>query len=54
MEAGQAVQNALLQATALNLAATMVGAFDDTGVRAVLGLPACEDPLCLIALGRPT
>ena len=53
MEAGHATQNVLLQATALDLAATAVGAFDDAGMGAVLGLPACEHPLYLIALGRP-
>jgi SagB-type dehydrogenase family enzyme len=53
LEAGHAAQNALLQAVALRLGATVVGAFDDEGVRGVLGLEPEERPLYLIPVGRP-
>lgn len=52
MEAGHAAQNLLLQATALDLGAVPVGAFDDEAVRRVVGLPADQDALYLIAVGR--
>lgn len=52
MEAGHAAQNLLLQATALGLGAVPVGAFDDDAVRRVMGVPAEEDPLYLIPVGR--
>ncbi len=52
MEAGHAAQNLLLQATALGLGATPVGAFNDTEVSRLLHLPASEAPLYLIPLGR--
>lgn len=53
MEAGHAAQNVLLQAVALGLGATPVGAFDDHRVAAALGLQAGERPLYLIPVGRP-
>ncbi len=53
MEAGHAAQNILLQSVALGLGATVVGAFDDEGVRSVLGLARSERPLCLVPVGRP-
>jgi SagB-type dehydrogenase family enzyme len=53
LEAGHAAQNTLLQAVALGLGATVVGAFDDDGVRKVLDLEAGERPLYLIPVGRP-
>jgi SagB-type dehydrogenase family enzyme len=53
LEAGHAAQNALLQAVALGLGATVVGAFDDERVGKVLGLEAEERPLYLIPVGRP-
>ncbi len=53
MEAGHAAQNALLQAVALGLGATVVGAFHDGQVQALLGLDAGESPLYLIPVGRP-
>jgi len=52
MEAGHAAQNLLLQAAALGLGATPVGAFDDTEVARLLHLPAGEQPLYLIPVGR--
>lgn len=53
LEAGHAAQNALLQAVALGLGASVVGAFDDERVRKALGLEAGGRPLYLIPVGRP-
>jgi len=53
MEAGHAAQNLLLQAVALDLAATPVGAFDDRELSRVLALAASETPLYLLPVGRP-
>jgi len=53
MEAGHAAQNLLLQATALELGATTVGAFNDSEVSRLLQLPSGATPLYLIPLGRP-
>lgn len=53
MEAGHAAQNLLLQATALGLGATVVGAFDDAGVKAAAALRDDAQPLYLIPVGRP-
>ncbi len=53
MEAGHAAQNALLQAIALGLGATVVGAFNDGKVQALLGVDAGEIPLYLVPVGRP-
>jgi nitroreductase len=52
MEAGHAAQNISLQAVALGLGAVMVGAFDDAEVRRIVALPADEEPLYLIPIGR--
>lgn len=52
MEAGHAAQNLLLEATALGLGATPVGAFDDAGVCRLLRLPDGETPLYLIPVGH--
>lgn len=54
LEAGHASQNLLLQATTLGLGAVPVGAFDDTDVSRILGLPSGERPLYLIPVGHPT
>lgn len=53
LEAGHAAQNVLLQAVALELGATPVGAFDAAEVRAALDLPADEEALYLLAIGVP-
>ncbi len=53
MEAGHAAQNICLEAVALKLGAVTVGAFDDTGVQEVLGLPEDEIPLYIIPAGNP-
>lgn len=52
MEAGHAAENLLLEATALGLGATPVGAFNDSEVSRLLRLPAGETPLYLIPVGR--
>lgn len=52
LEAGHAAQNLCLQATALNLGAVTIGAFDDNQVKTILDLSATETPLYLIPAGR--
>jgi nitroreductase len=53
MEAGHAAESLMLQAVALGLATTMVGAFDDGQVKHLLHLAQNETPLCLLPLGAP-
>ena len=53
MEAGHAAESLMLQAVALGLATTMVGAFSDDEVRHLLHLAQDEDPLCLLPVGVP-
>jgi SagB-type dehydrogenase family enzyme len=53
LEAGHAAQNALLQAVALGLGATVVGAFSDAEVKTAAALGDDEQPLYLIPVGRP-
>lgn len=53
LEAGHAAQNLLLQATALDLGAVPIGAFDDSEIADILGLPEGEVPLYLIPVGHP-
>jgi len=52
-EVGHAVQNLLLEATALGLGGVVIGAFEDEAVREVLGLPAAAELLELVPVGRP-
>jgi len=52
MEAGHAAQNLCLQATALGLGSVTVGAFHDEEVTKLLNLPADEEPLYVIPVGR--
>lgn len=52
IEAGHAAQNIYLQATALGLGTTLVGAFRDDLVRARLGMRKSETPLALLPVGR--
>jgi len=51
IEAGHVGQNLHLQAVALGLGSVSVGAFDDGAVARVLGLPAGQRPVYLIAVG---
>ncbi len=53
MEVGHTAQNVYLQATALGLGTTFVGAFDDNEVKGIMGLPAVEHPLGIMPVGRP-
>jgi SagB-type dehydrogenase family enzyme len=52
MEVGHTGQNIYLQARALGLGTTMVGAFDDRKVQRLLGLEADEAPLGILPIGR--
>jgi nitroreductase len=53
METGHAAESLMLQAVALGLATTMVGAFGDDEVSRLLHLAPNETPLCLLPVGRP-
>ncbi|WP_036269996.1 SagB/ThcOx family dehydrogenase [Methylocaldum szegediense] len=53
MEVGHAAQNALLQAVALGLGGTPVGAFEEEWTAQVLGLAADEKVLYLVPVGKP-
>lgn len=52
MEVGHVGQNVYLQASALGLGTTMVGAFRDQELQRVLNLEADESPLALLPIGR--
>ena len=52
MEVGHTAQNVYLQATALGLGTTFVGAFNDNQVKGIIGLPAAEHPLGIMPVGR--
>lgn len=53
IEAGHVAQNICLQAVALGLGATEVGAFDDAAVSRLLRLPDGQTPVTSVAVGRP-
>ena len=53
IEAGAAAQNIYLEATALGLGTTYVGAFDDDRVGDLLQVPAGEFPLAVMPVGKP-
>lgn len=53
IEAGHAAQALALQAVALGLGSTMVGAFDDDEVRRLLRAPRSTAFLLLVPVGRP-
>ena len=52
MEAGHAAQNVGLQAAALDLKSVVIGAFHDNEVKQAAALPADEEPLYLIPVGK--
>lgn len=52
MESGAAAQNVLLQAVALGLGGTLVGAFDDAALHRILALPEKEQLLAIIPVGH--
>lgn len=52
IEAGHAVENVCLQAIALDLGTTMVGAFKDDEVKKVLGMTEEEQPLAIVPVGK--
>jgi SagB-type dehydrogenase family enzyme len=52
IEVGHVAQNIYLQATGLGLGTVMVGAFDDTRVKKVLGLENDYAPLALLPIGH--
>ena len=53
LEAGHAAESVMLQAIALGLATTMVGAFSDDEVGRLVCLRPNEIPLCLVPVGAP-
>jgi len=52
MEAGHAAQNLCLQAVALDLHSVVIGAFQDAAVKQAARLPADEEPLYLVPVGK--
>lgn len=53
IEVGHAVENVCLQAVALDLGTTMVGAFKDDEVKKVIGMTNEEQPLAIVPVGTP-
>lgn len=53
LEAGHAAQNIYLAAQDQGLGTVAVGAFEDTSVATLLGLPADERPIYLMPVGQP-
>jgi SagB-type dehydrogenase family enzyme len=51
MEAGHVGENIFLQAVALNLAAGIVGAFENGRIIELMGIPAEHDPLLIMPVG---
>ena len=54
MEVGHAAQNVYLQAAALTLGTTIVGAFQDDKLKSVMGLPDSVEPLAILPIGHPS
>ena len=53
MDIGHSAENVYLQCAALGLGTVAVGAFDDSAVVAVTGMPAPEQPRYIMPFGRP-
>jgi nitroreductase len=54
MEVGHAAQNVYLQAAALGLGTTIVGAFRDADMKRLIEMDATESPLALLPIGQPS
>jgi SagB-type dehydrogenase family enzyme len=52
IEAGHAVENICLQAVALGLGSTVMGAFRDDAIREVIGMSDEESPLVFVPVGK--
>jgi SagB-type dehydrogenase family enzyme len=52
VEAGLAAQGFFLEATALGLGSTYVGGFDPPAAKTALGLPAAQEVLAILPVGR--
>ncbi len=52
MDHGHAAENVYLQAVSLGLGTVLIGAFDDEAVKRFLSLPAGEEPLSIMPVGR--
>ncbi len=52
MEAGHVAQNVYLQSVPLSIGTVVIGAFEDNGVRDVLGLDEGEYPMYIMPLGK--
>ncbi|MGB9912816.1 MAG: SagB/ThcOx family dehydrogenase [Candidatus Kapaibacteriota bacterium] len=53
MEVGHSAQNVCLQAVSLGLATTTIGAFNDAGIKSVIGMKENETPLYILPVGIP-
>jgi SagB-type dehydrogenase family enzyme len=53
IDLGHSAQNVYLQCAALGLGTVAVGAFTDAEVSRAVGLPAAEEPLYIMPVGRP-
>lgn len=53
IEVGHAVENICLQAVAMELGSTVVGAFKDGDVKELIGMPDGEEPLIIVPIGMP-
>lgn len=52
MEAGHASQNVYLQCQTLNLGTVAIGAFNDKEIKTLLKMPADEEPLYIMPVGK--
>ena len=52
MEVGAVAENVYLQAAAIGLGTTFVGAFNDEAVAELLSLQAGEEPFAILPVGR--
>lgn len=52
MDSGYLAENVYLQAEALGFGCCVAGAFDDGAVKQAMKLPASEEPVCILAVGK--